>query len=509
MKKYSPKIYLILIIGVGLLLRIWGSDWGFPLILHPDEPIIVEQSYELIKRNSYEPLRNYGTPDQLSIYLNRFIFEIISPIRFSGRPVIETFETNRFFYYQTARVVTGVIGVVSVYLAYLIGLEFSLSAGLIAALLFSLFPQLVIHSHYATPDVPITTLTLLTIYLSMIYLRSKNKKYIKYMSIVAAASVAEKYPGFLNLCMFGLVILIVNFKTWNKLIIDWLKLSALFLLSLLVIAPFLIIRIDRVVAGIKFESGSSHLGIELLGIRGNLEFYIKTLYDNSGVILITFIILGLIHILRNRHLKFIPLFLGMIYWISLSILPLHWERWGLPMFVSPLLIAAIGLDSLLNKSIKYQKVLLIAAFLFSCTALTFYDWLSVAKLLAPDTRVIALDYLSSKNITSKNSIYEGYTPFSPGVTGNTKYNINELNDKNKKYFILSSSLYNRYLVDRKLDYSKNIAFYNKVTNMKLTKEFKPHCDIKKANSIFPEIEMLSGRVSENCTVGPTLKVYSK
>ena len=41
-------------------------------------------------------------------------------------------------------------------------------------------------------------------------------------------------------------------------------------------------------------------------------------------------------------LQAVPLALGAFMWIVLSALPLHWERWGVPMYTSALLFAAIG-----------------------------------------------------------------------------------------------------------------------------------------------------------------------
>ena len=57
-----------------------------------------------------------------------------------------------------------------------------------------------------------------------------------------------------------------------------------------------------------------------------------------------------------------------------------------------------------------------------------------------DTRAAALNYFEEAGITSDNSLFEGYTPFTPGGPGNLSFSQMNSNDK---YIVLSSYMYDR------------------------------------------------------------------
>jgi hypothetical protein len=86
-----------------------------------------------------------------------------------------------------------------------------------------------------------------------------------------------------------------------------------------------------------------------------------------------------------------------------------------------------------------------------------------------NTSVVALNYCRKNGITTKNSTYENYTPFSPSYYSGTF----DYSGKNNtlKYIILSSGMYDRYYAEP-VKYAKQIQVYESIKqNDTLIKEF--------------------------------------
>ena len=68
------------ILVVAFLLRFLGTRFGFPLLLHPDEPTVVQGAIDMARRNSFEPpyaLR----PDHVEMKLDYIAFAIFAVIK--------------------------------------------------------------------------------------------------------------------------------------------------------------------------------------------------------------------------------------------------------------------------------------------------------------------------------------------------------------------------------------------------------------------------------------------
>ena len=77
-----------------------------------------------------------------------------------------------------------------------------------------------------------------------------------------------------------------------------------------------------------------------------------------------------------------------------------------------------------------------------------------------DTRLTALDYLETVQITPKNSIYEGYTPFHPNGF-KTIFDEDFESNEDIHYIILSSLIYERYFGEPER-YADEISFYDRI-----------------------------------------------
>ena len=170
---------------------------------------------------------------------------------------------------------------------------------------------------------------------------------------------------------------------------------------------------------------------------------------------------GLICLLRERDEGSLCLLVGFLYWICMSILKLHWSRWGIPIYPFYLILTGIALADISQraKSLHRGAKWLCAAFsLFTVVLLTnvFLLGLSDTKALTvPDIRNLALRDFQQMGITAENSLYEGYTPFDPaGYLDKTDaFSLTAGKIKvaaeyaKKEYFIMSDSFSGRYAVE--------------------------------------------------------------
>jgi len=163
----------------------------------------------------------------------------------------------------------------------------------------------------------------------------------------------------------------------------------------------------------------------------------------------------------RRRLEVLPSLGGLLVWVSLSTLPMTWERWGLPMWVTPLLFASVGLCTLMERfrSTGTRWVpAVVSAVVFAHFAAGAAR--EVAARIAPDTREAAVAGARTQGITRANSIYEGYTPFLPGVPAfffdqvrqrDGGYTLMTRKKVPATYAVLSSGMYERVFDDPEYD----------------------------------------------------------
>ncbi len=156
---WKTRLWLILTLLVAFALRVYGLRWGIPNqqhlhSYHPDEFDIAGRAAWMLAQGDLNPhFFNYGS---LTIYLTYFVGMIASALGF----------INDFGgWHLVARLLTVAFGTMTVGVVFLIGrMLYSETVGLVAAAFLAVMPGHVVHSHYATVDVPATffiTLSLL------------------------------------------------------------------------------------------------------------------------------------------------------------------------------------------------------------------------------------------------------------------------------------------------------------------------------------------------------------
>jgi hypothetical protein len=458
-RQHSGLIAVGSAVALGILMRVAGWTWGFPEDLHPDEWVIVQGALDLVHRKSFEP-HMYYRPDHVEIQLSYIGYTLYSHL-FLNMPVEGGYAKHPDHFLLISRAITTIFGIAMIVLAYLIGKRVHRAVGMIAAVLFALFPPFVENSQYATPDVPLTAALMLVILASMMYLEKPQYRSLLVACAATSVGIAIKYPGALATLTIAVVIIYAGIRdrAWLRIPRDGVVAIVAVIFFLFVISPVLFTNAHAVIKSLTDESGDTHLGADVFGWDGNVEFYAHSYLLWAGVIVTVLSVVGLVMAVRLRLVATIPWLLSLAYWLLLSILPLHWPRWGLPMFVAPLLLAAVAayygyrwlrergtLGRWLTPLVSVLAVVALGNMVMNSEPVA-------TRAFVEDSRISMQPTLEKLGVTTKNSIYEGYSPLLPGAPKAIFDEVKVVDgrvlpvDPARRFVVLSHCMMQRYLVN--------------------------------------------------------------
>lgn len=440
---------------IGLCLRVWGAAWGLPGGLHPDEWAIVETAVDMAAQNTFDP-DLYLRPNHLEAKASLVGFQIYAHA-IAGVPVEVAFAESRDPFLVISRLVIAIFGAAMVVLSYAILAPTSRRAGLIAAALVAVNPFYVEHSHYATPDVPLTAMVMVGMLGLSRYLSSEGRLLPLLIACAGTgAAITSKYPGALFTVVIAIAVLAIAVR--RRSVATFLRHGLIAIagtaLAVFLASPGLVLNADRVVAALQQESRDTHDGADGLGALGNALFYGEVFAGSAGILVAGFAVLGVGFAIRRRLIVAIPMGAGLVFWIALSALSLHWDRWAAPMIITGLLFAGLGAHAALTWGARASRRgalgAVVLAIAVGFTASAAQSAAEVARFSTTDTRLDSRDELSRLGVTRSNSLYEGYTPFLPNAPLGLFSSFTTVGDRiapvdeSKRFVVLSELQYGRY-----------------------------------------------------------------
>ena len=520
-KKPRPDSWLIplAIYSIALAVRVIGVKFSFPLLTHHDERFIIDPLIEMSRNHTLDS-GFYARPNQF-LYTTLFGYlNLLSKVFFHKNFGWAYTEDPLFFYFH-ARLLVAVFGAMVPVLAWKIGKLFkAVDFSLPAAFLTCFFPPFIAHSHYITGDILNTALSLAIILLCLLYLQKRKWIWLILACITVGLNTVEKYPGILS---YGIVLVTIGIsifsqenkkiqKKWGQFLGGILITLAIVALSMFIFAPHLFLKLDLVRRAISIEAKPTHLGADNLSWIGNMLFYLDVFINAAGWIVALFAAAGLFFSIISKQPAMLLLFFGAGYWVALSKLGLHWERWSLPMMITPLMLAALGIAKLWA-AIKQRQITRVIALVFLGILLPIYalnGLTSSIVLTWQDTRVVALEFAGKNGISPENSVYESYTPFLPRNL-RTIFEFDLDNPGGIQYVILSSSMYGRFQAEPDR-YASETAFYAEVrAKASLIAEFKadpkPESPMEQLKALGDYLVNLFNQTKTTYTTGPTIQIY--
>ena len=528
-KKHFPLDWLTLTFLIALALwttvRFVGINYDLPLITHPDEPRMVDSVIDMIDRRSFEP-GEFTWPAHVVMMVGYVISVFYSYLFLGLQPEAAINLVGVEHWYLATRIGVALFGCLGIILAYFIGAKLQREIGVIAAVLVAFFPFFVHHSHLATADIPLAVTVMAVILAAMKYVEKPGYPPLLAMSFFTAFAIAIKYPGLIAAGMIAIVVAIravTDRNLWRFVRHGFTSLVALGV-SLFVISPVLFTNRGQVLRRLDNESRDTHLGADGKNFWEKLEFYWGVYYSSSGWLLLVPLIVGIVAVIRFRMVLAIPLLVGVLFWVSLSTLGLHHTRWGMPMFITPLLLSAVGIhaviDAAKNRLTRFRTPVVITVVVLSVVATANMITSAVvtsADFLRLDTRAIASDDFERRGITADNSVYEGYTVHYPNGPFRVFQHFEEVDGQlvpleyDFDYVVISSSMYGRYMGDPR--YEEEQRFYRLLEETyPLVVEYRAQGRGGSVNNpvtnIPSSVSHLLNIASGESTKGPTIKVFA-
>jgi hypothetical protein len=507
-------IYLI-----ALSVRLIGLKFSFPLLTHHDERAIIDPLIEMSRNHTLDS-GQYQRPNQVLYSLLFGYLNLVSKVLFH-KNFGWSYEENPLFFYYQARLVVAAIGSLAPVLAWKIGKLFKgVDFSMPAAFLTCFYTPYIVHSHYITGDMLNTVFSLAIILLCLVYLQKKKRIWLILACITVALNALEKYPGILS---YGIILFTVGIRSFSQenkdkrmdlpfFMREFLITLVIVFLSMLILAPHLFTKLDQIRDVLIIEARVTHLGADNLNWLGNMLFYAQEFVRSGGWIVALFAAAGAILSALSGEPSMILVFFGAGYWAALSKLGLHWERWSLPMMITPLMLAALSMARLwvTFKRDNLIRIFMTVFFVVFFSAYILNGLTSSILLTWQDTRVDALQFTIQNEITQENSVSEGYTPFLPR-TVKTIFDFDYQSPGQTRYVILSSNMYGRYEAEPDRYIQENNFYQGLRSNIPLIAEFvaseRPSNPIEQFTVLLDFLTNLVTKTKTANTTGPTIQIY--
>lgn len=216
-------VLTVVLLGVSALLTA-GLRWGLPsqarARFYYDDPARMAQEYpHSVALHSYHPdephifmALNNMRPEKLDfnpryfVYPTLYIYAVGVALRAGSAFGLVTLTRSKEFYfrypdemgnlYAVARATTVAFAILTVVACYALGRSaFGRRAGLLAAVFLGVSPLFVVHSHYATVDVPVTFWMTASLWATVRALDSRRTAWYALAGLTAGLAAATKYYG--------------------------------------------------------------------------------------------------------------------------------------------------------------------------------------------------------------------------------------------------------------------------------------------------------------------------
>ena len=460
--------WLLAILLLALAVRAWAVAFDLPQLTDPDEPLKVFLAQRIFKTGDLNP--HYFLKPSLFLYLNALTYipfywfgrlrgdyatpaDIAYPQAVDGTIGIGyTAEPATFI---MGRLLTVLVGTITVYLVYRLGKQVSQrpEVGLWAALLLALSPIDVRDSQLvATDTYMILFLVLTALWAVRLFERGQRADYL-WAGVAIGLTAAGKYNG----AIIALMVVVAHLLRagWRQLIDRKLLLSAYVALgTFLLVTPFAILDWQTFIGNVAYEylhySSVGHPGRE----GGALLFYLGELGQNFGPLLLVALIgMGLLW-RRDRRLAILLLSFPLVHFLFINLFVVRIDRMllllhpFLALFAGLAIVAGVeGLGSMGGRSV-WPRLAALLLFVWPATIVVRAD---VARA-AVSSQTLAADWIEANVPAGARIMVESYAPYlDPGryeITGIMTLSRRTpawLAEEAYEYAVFSSGIYQRYL----------------------------------------------------------------
>src|SRR5512139_3268953 len=343
------KIILVVLTltGAALLLRLWGIGFGLPQEYHIDEHFYYPHAWSLGQGQLVLPDQAHGP----SLYLGLLLIgqKIMQALFFSGLSA-EQFgalrDTNPWPYLVSARILSALLGALTIPIVYLLAKRFrDRGVGVAAAVLMTVLFFHVRDSHFGVPDTLTTLFAAATVWLSLRACQTRQPRDLLGAGLCAGLATGAKYTTVVVTVAVIVAALLVG-TTWRQRV-KLLGAAALGVAAGFVIGyPNLLLNPGIFVKDISFLFARVGEGFEGWRIvpDNSAVFYLDTLVWSTGIAAVILAGVGLVAALaRHRAEDLVLVSFPLTYLVVMSLSQGHFGRYLLPMLpLTTVLIADTG-----------------------------------------------------------------------------------------------------------------------------------------------------------------------
>lgn len=492
-KKAIINVSLFAILLLSFAIRYKGITFGFPLIVHPDEPKIVTPAFNMLQSGDLNP-HTFLYPS-LYIYLQAFVYALLM---FSGKILgtatsINELEITSIYYW--GRMLTILFSTGTIYLTYLVASTiFDRKLAIISTFFIATSTLHIFNSYLITTDSPMAFwITASLLMSSLHYAKGPKSAYYILNGIFIGFAIGTKYTAVF--CVLPLIFVHLFHDSFSiSKVFDKRFILGLLLIpiSFILTTPYLVIDFKTFLGYIQFQQNAYSQGHA--GAESNLtsySFYFQSLLQQYGQIPLILSGIGFILALVKDFKK--ALFLGsfpFIYFIFLGSYKVHFDRNIVCLLPFLAISSGAGIYSLAAYSarlvphnlFKYTMYFLLGSLLLTGGYQQTKSALNhIHAITLPDTRWIAKLWIENNIPPGSRIGREHYTPpVDPkqfqvsylGMIGLIRSNLWSFD-----FVIASSGDYDRFMKDEKR-YPAEAQTYKQIfSTYKLIKEFAPDKDM--------------------------------
>lgn len=482
-------ILLCIICVPAFFIRFMGIRFGFPLLVHPDEPQLILRGMEIIKTGDLNP--HFFNYPSLYIYLQSIVYLIVQKLGvvFNVYSSIEEIPLITMVFW--GRFLTVILSATTILVTYLIALNiFNSTVGIFSTLFIACSYLHITNSYLITVDSPMALWVLLSFYFSIRIYQNRSLKNYLLSGLFLGIAVGTKYNAFWGAVPIVLAHLVSSKFSFKNLLNKRLILAAVTaLVAFLVSTPYALLDFQQFFSDLLYES--SHYQIGHLGADegSSYLFYISSLLDHFGTMPIFLAIVGIVLMIKYSR-GVLPLLISfpLLYFIFVGYYKVHFERNIVVLIPFLSIFSGYGLwkiVSMLRKSsenvLRWSSrtfclmLLLLAAVGLFVQARKSYTHISTITL--PDTRYVSSLWVK-ENLPEQSKIARDHFTYLPpdgyfkdfplGVSGLLFYNLSYFD-----YVITSSPNYSPLFNDKTNFPIATESYENFFKENALIKEFLP------------------------------------
>ncbi len=489
--------FLILILIAAFIIRYKGTWFGYPLMVHPDEPNLVKTALRIIQTGNLNP--HFFLYPTLNIYLLGMLY---SGLNFTNQLFFNISTTNipEIQYFISGRIFVLLQSTVTIYVTYQIGRRlFDSIAGLASACFIGASFLHISNSFTVTVDSSVALwASLSTLMAVLIYTNGKKRWYYLLGGVFVALTTSSKYTGFVSVAPILIAHMSLSRvdRTWvdTNIILYLLVIPVAFFLTM----PYAILDYKAFLEALKFQAHvykSGHLGHESMG---NTSFHLYGKYlltKGYGVAPSIFAGFGILWLLKKDVWKVLILIsTPLLLFIFVGLYKVYFSRniVAIIPFVSLFsgIFVCVAYNWLKDRVSEFGKsqwmktpvnILFVILVISSITPQVIRAGQYIRKITLPDTRWVSMQWIKD-HLPEGSWIGRGH--YTPPIEKHSKkflvrylgYNaVLSRSEEVKRfdYMIVSSGSYQRFL-DSPQRYSKQANTYRSFfAQNELVHEFIP------------------------------------